>query len=145
MSSVERRFQRLSSGIELLNLLFVVDAIESQEQLSPEKLHAFQMALLRTSVYSQPKMAEQAYQDLLEFLGDVAPAEGTPQVVTSELELEGELSMDLLRFLRAVEAQKKAAQAGSGILYSPLSCPEPALASKQLIDELLARLQLLSV
>lgn len=140
MSQLEQRFQRITAGIELLNLLFAVDALISKNEADAEKRYAFQMALLKSGVYSKPGLAEESYQDLRQFLVDITPEDGQLREAPTELVLPGERGPRLLSFLRAVEAQKRAVQSGEAVRYTPTTCPEPGLAAKELIDALIQRL-----
>ncbi len=139
MNLVESRYQRLTWGIELLNLLAVADVLEASTPPSAEKLHALQMRLVQTPIYSKTEMAEQAYQDLQDFRQDIIEPESEPKEARSETRLEGEADQ-LLRFLRAVQAQRQASARRESVRYLPEGCAEPAATTRSLIDQLLKKL-----
>lgn len=139
MNPVEDRYQRLTWGIELLNLLSAVDLLEASTPPSPEKLHAVQMRLVQTPIYSKSEIAERSYQDLQDFRQDIVSVEAPTKEAVSQTQFSGQADA-LLRFLRAVQAQRQASAHQENIRYLPESCEDPAGATKALVDQLLHRL-----
>jgi hypothetical protein len=136
----EERFQSLEIGIELLNLLFAVDALQAETPPSPEKRHALQMFLLRSPIYSKSDLAEQAYKDLLSLMHDLTSPENEEVTTSVALQIEDPEAAQLLEFLRAVEKQKEASVEGRLIRHRFPEIPEPARATRALVDRLVALL-----
>ncbi len=140
---VEELFQGLTVGIDLLNLLFAADALEKGlETLSADRRHALGMALLRNPVYSKPEQARQAYEELARLkLALEPPYPSQEDEISVGLRLVSPSADQMLRFLRAVMAQKEDGAQGSNVLcFLPKAVEAPEAATKDLVDELFRRL-----
>lgn len=139
----EELFQRLTIGTDLLNLLFVVDALEQgAEGLSTERRHALTLFLLGSQVYSKPQVAEAAYEELKQLKNNLSPEDPTEErPVLTSLKIEAPEADVMMRFLRAVMAQKEAGFGGDdSVLYQPSEVADPSVAARSLVEELLAQL-----
>lgn len=139
-AQVEDRYQRLTYGIELLNILMAVDVLESPTPAEAKKKQAISMFLLRSQAYSKDEVAKAAYDDLLDFLKDIVPTDGEGREVETKLEVSDSEARNLLTLLRAVGAQKEAASSGQAAVYSYPPITNPATATRSLINELLSKL-----
>lgn len=136
----EERYQDLTYGIELLNLLFAADALVGEAEISAEKKQALSMFLLRSQVYSKKEAARAAYHDLEQFLEAVTPTEGDAREVTVQLSLESRQAQELLTFLRVVGAQRQAIEDGKCCIFARPTVGDPESATKVLVNELLQKL-----